>query len=535
MYMRRFEVISFFVVLLLLNIFASTWLLSGNAYGVALASRFNQSVDAAAIADTAAINDAAAVAAIPTAFSYQGSLRLADGSLATGSYNVTLKLYNTVTGGTALHSETYTNTVVRNGNFSVIVGDAKAIAAGVFDNANLYIGITVAPDPEMLPRQRLLPVPWAMQAAVAKDAVNATNATNAQTANTLVANATIPGQLTIDRGVAGVSNNKWPALLLASNGDGYGSALYLRNISGNQNWSIHPDPSGEMRFEDRNNGVIHLAINQNGTARFGGSLNVANIFHAETYITTSGYVSAGTNVVAQGKVYATQGFNGKCVEGAFNQGVVGNNLNVTCNQDVAETFASEQRTEPGDLVVFVPSEHTFSAVRRSAKPYESMIVGVVSTNPGLVFDQGQTYLAGDNANLITDKKTVVAMVGRVPTKFSLENGPINIGDPLTSSSKPGVAMKATEAGQIIGYAMQSSKNAKDGKLLVWLQLGTYVPPVTLDALNEMMEVHTPKAIAKVRDSSAELSIADLQAQIAELSAQVAKLRTNCELQIANCE
>lgn len=156
-----------------------------------------------------------------------------------------------------------------------------------------------------------------------------------------------------------------------------------------------------------------------------------------------------------------------------------------CNADVAETFATDERTEPGDLVVFVPENREITAVRLSGKPYEGVLVGVVSTNPGLVFDQGETYLAGDNANLITDKKTVVAMVGRVPTKFSLENGPIAVGDPLTSSSTPGTAMKATKAGQIIGYAMQSSEAAEDGKLLVWLQLGTYIPPATLDALNNL--------------------------------------------------
>jgi hypothetical protein len=110
-------------------------------------------------------------------------------------------------------------------------------------------------------------------------------------------------------------------------------------------------------------------------------------------------------------------------------------------------------------------------------------MGVVSTNPGLVFDRGETYLAGNNANLITEDRTVVAMIGRVPVKVSLENGDIAVGDPLAAASVPGAAMKATKAGQIIGYALESSVELREGKILAWLQLGYYVPPELLAELN----------------------------------------------------
>jgi len=436
------------------------------------------------------------IANIPTAFSYQGTLRLADGSLATGNFTITIKIYNSVTGGNALHSESFANTVARNGSFSVIVGDTTPINPAVFDNAHLYLGITVAPDPEMLPRQRLLPVPWAMQASSAQSAVNA------QTANTLIANATIPGQLIIDRGDASVGNGKWPALQLKSNGDGYGSAIVFHNTNGNQNWSIHPAPSGELRIEDRNNGQVHVYINQNGT-------------------TTVNHLGVIGHVNVIGKVYARQGFNGAC---GFVAGTA-----VNCNMDVAETFATEQRTEPGDLVVFIPEDRTRSAVRLTSEPYAGMIVGVVSTNPGLVFDEGKTYLAGDNVNLITDTKTVVAMIGRVPTKFSLENGPIAVGDPLTSSSSPGVAMKATGAGSIIGYAMQSSAAAEDGKILVWLQIGTYIPPATLAVLNDLTAAQLP--VAATTAAADDQTIAELQAQIATLAAQVDQLSAQLSAQL----
>lgn len=119
-------------------------------------------------------------------------------------------------------------------------------------------------------------------------------------------------------------------------------------------------------------------------------------------------------------------------------------------------------------------------MRHSLRAYDEHLVGVVSSNPGRVFDEGETYLAGANDKLITKEKTVVAVVGRVPVKFTLENGAINVGDALTrSATEPGKAMKATTAGKLIGIALESSDKAKDGptkdRLLMWLQIGYHAP------------------------------------------------------------
>ncbi len=470
-------------------------------------------------AAAAAAPPSPAVASLQTAFSYQGTLRLANGTLPTGPYTVTLNIYNAVTGGTPLHSETFANVPVRNGSFSVVVGDATPINPAVFDNANLYIGITVAPDPEMLPRQRLFPVPWAMQAGTAAKAI------------TLVPNAVVNvNEITIDKGSANEV-----ALRMTSSGPGWGSGIRFDNTfnAANHRYGIYVDQLGNWNFVDDTatanrmyitpDGVVHAqkmfahsGLTVQGPTDLGYTLHTANDITTDTNIAAVGNVTSYGNTVsygnmiASGKVYALAGFNGTC---GPDPGAVG--LTITCNRDVAETFATDQRTEPGDIVVFVPEDRAHPAVRLSSGSYAPALVGVVSTSPGLVFDEGKTFLAGDNTNLITDKKTVVAMVGRVPVKYSLENGPIAVGDPLTSSSAPGAAMKATKSGQIIGYAMQSSDSAADGKLLVWLQLGTYVPPAQLAALNST-------ATATATDTAA--TLAALKAEVAALKAEVAELK-----------
>ncbi|MCK4520789.1 right-handed parallel beta-helix repeat-containing protein [Candidatus Parcubacteria bacterium] len=111
--------------------------------------------------------------------------------------------------------------------------------------------------------------------------------------------------------------------------------------------------------------------------------------------------------------------------------------------DVAELFFSNKELEPGDVVRIKES----NLVEKTVSSYEQTIIGVISTKPGLILGSGcntEDY----------PFQVPVALVGRVPVKVNLENGPIKIGDFLTSSSEPGVAMKATGPGRIIGQAFE---------------------------------------------------------------------------------
>lgn len=135
-----------------------------------------------------------AISAIPSSLNYQGTLRLANGALANGTYNMTFRIYSVAAGGSALHTETINGVVVRDGGFNVVLGDTTAIPATVFADAPRFIGVQVGTDPEMVPRQRLHPVPWAQQA------------TNAVNATTLLPNATVNG-LTVN-GTLGITGGR---------------------------------------------------------------------------------------------------------------------------------------------------------------------------------------------------------------------------------------------------------------------------------------------------------------------------------------
>ncbi|HEY2004733.1 MAG TPA: hypothetical protein VGH44_06500 [Candidatus Saccharimonadia bacterium] len=121
----------------------------------------------------------------------------------------------------------------------------------------------------------------------------------------------------------------------------------------------------------------------------------------------------------------------------------GTNTNGTFDgADYAEyiDYSGDIAPQPGDVLTVGGN---FTTVKDSTGAYDSHLMGVVSTAP---------YTVGgkDDGHAV-----VLALTGRVPVKVSAENGAISPGDPLTSSSLPGVAMKATKPGNIIGTALEA--------------------------------------------------------------------------------
>jgi hypothetical protein len=104
----------------------------------------------------------ASLSGVPNVINYQGMLRQPDGTVVNGAYTMTFRLYHDVTDGTPVHNETVQNVVVRDGLFTVLLGDTNPIGAGVFKDP-VYVGIQVENDAEMQPRQRIAPVPYAVQ------------------------------------------------------------------------------------------------------------------------------------------------------------------------------------------------------------------------------------------------------------------------------------------------------------------------------------------------------------------------------------
>ena len=124
--------------------------------------------------------------------------------------------------------------------------------------------------------------------------------------------------------------------------------------------------------------------------------------------------------------------------------------------DLAEDFNVLDDAAAGDLV----SAAGGPDVIKSSGPYEANILGVIASDPAITL----RLYSSDGVALLANPKPV-ALAGRVPVNVTNENGPIQVGDYITSSSTPGHGMKATEAGPVIGMALENLDEAT-GQVLI---------------------------------------------------------------------
>ncbi|MBI2009536.1 MAG: SH3 domain-containing protein, partial [Candidatus Chisholmbacteria bacterium] len=153
--------------------------------------------------------------------------------------------------------------------------------------------------------------------------------------------------------------------------------------------------------------------------------------------------------------------------------------------DFSEYIAQSEPSEQGDVMVI--DQDRGETVRKSKAPYEENVLGVVSeTGTGYNSDDCE----GDESKALGECErdghpdwANVGMLGQIDVKVTTENGPIAVGDRLTTSSIPGVAMKATEAGQIVGRALEAYTEADPtvvGKVWTLVSPSYFDPTIEAD-------------------------------------------------------
>jgi hypothetical protein len=131
--------------------------------------------------------------------------------------------------------------------------------------------------------------------------------------------------------------------------------------------------------------------------------------------------------------------------------------------DVAEEFEVDPAVcpEPGTVMVIDDSGH----VRPSSEPYDRRVAGVVSGAGTL---RAGVVLNGTEATAST---TRLALVGRTFCKATAEEGPIGVGDLLTTSATAGHAMRAEDPVSAFGSVI--------GKALAPLRVGCALIPILI--------------------------------------------------------
>ena len=181
--------------------------------------------------------------------------------------------------------------------------------------------------------------------------------------------------------------------------------------------------------------------------------------------------------------------NGVCHSGADSDTTAADSDLVVCSAapgDIAEWYETTG-SDPGDIVAVTGKILTYEAtmvnamtgevrnekqsvktaiLEKSDHPYQSTVLGIISTSPYETFGRGII----EGARL----PNPVALIGRVPVKVNLENGPIDAGDMITASSAPGVGMKATKEGRVVGMALEPLRDLEKSE--AYAKISVFVKP-----------------------------------------------------------
>ncbi len=145
--------------------------------------------------------------------------------------------------------------------------------------------------------------------------------------------------------------------------------------------------------------------------------------------------------------------------------------NPSGNPDVAEQLpVNDASINQGDILVATDSTNVNKNRNidnvlgtKSSQPYQSGMIGAVSTNPSVLLGlENSMSLDIHNNRVINGDMRAMVIAGRIPLKVSTINGSIHAGDLITSSSIPGVGMKATRSGYVIGRALQDFDGTTPG-------------------------------------------------------------------------
>ncbi|MBI4079194.1 MAG: hypothetical protein HY429_02760 [Candidatus Levybacteria bacterium] len=126
----------------------------------------------------------------------------------------------------------------------------------------------------------------------------------------------------------------------------------------------------------------------------------------------------------------------------------------------------------GSIISFTGSSYILSKTA-----YDPLMIGIVADNPAISINPSATISA--NAKPVVSTGTTYVGVSTV-------NGAIKKGDPLTSSQKPGVAMKADKSGYVLGSALEDfdAQSQDDiGKIAVTLNVHYFASQITTKPKN----------------------------------------------------
>ncbi|HUD44183.1 MAG TPA: site-specific integrase [Patescibacteria group bacterium] len=216
-----------------------------------------------------------------------------------------------------------------------------------------------------------------------------------------------------------------------------------------------------------NHGVSIVPLNNDDSNNLGSSENpFGNLFVNN--------VNAGSLALTQSSPNSSAHFidfldnNGNSLGSITNNGSGGLTFNGLSQGDFAEYLPKNDNEDiPTGALVCLTNEGNVT----QCDDQNSKLAGVVSSHP--------TILAGKN---LGNASVAVGLEGQIDIEVTTSQGQIQPGDPIAVSDVPGVGVKATSAGPIIGHALAAYTSSNPyliGQILVLVQPSWFDPGVNI--------------------------------------------------------
>ncbi|RLC85080.1 MAG: hypothetical protein DRI79_11870 [Chloroflexi bacterium] len=404
-------------------------------------------------------------ATVSSKFSYQGVLK-EGGQPVTGSRDMVFRLYSDSGCSTQVGSDIVKNGVqVTDGLFSVEL----EVEQSIFNGQALWLEVEVGGT--KIGCQEILPVPYAMGLVLPYTGVGSTQALSDLFYLQNTGGGRVLHTVAIsDTAVWGETTSGWAGV----DGRGGTNGVYGFSSTGRGVYGRSDSGSGVYGYAAADSGINYGVEGESNSASgygvYGHSVSGTGVYgYSDNLRAVHGYSPSGIGVY--GHSWTEYGVWGSSGTGSY--GVVSPDKMLAPaydigNPDVAEFYAAASSDlEAGDVVVLDPAGGL--KLRRVTKAYDTTVVGIVSTEPGVTLGvKDGDIIPGSN-----EGEVPLALVGRVPCKVSAENGPIAVGDLLTTSSTPGHAMRCSDRsaciGAIIGKALEPLEEGT-GVILVLVTL-----------------------------------------------------------------
>ena len=279
-----------------------------------------------------------AFAAVPKNINYQGRLTDATGaSVPDGLQSIRFRIYNVETGGVSLWDSNTRPINTVDGLFTYNLGSAVAFPNGLFDDTDLWLGITVAPNAEMIPRIRLTSTAFTHHASFADSA----NIPSGSIDSTMINSSQI--QLRVfDTAATGTA-------IVGINPDG---TVITRNFGDITGVLAGPGLSG-----GGNSGVVTLSLDTT-TISIGGlqiidnSIKVVDIDTTEIQARVTGVAPAGTAITSinsDGTVGTSPFGDGDITAVLADSGLTGGGTSGSVTVGIATNGVTQTRLAPNSV------------------------------------------------------------------------------------------------------------------------------------------------------------------------------------------